>query len=172
VGLVCFRGTGAELLLPPTGSVDLAQVCLQEMPTGGRTPLSRGLSLALEVLEQERLKDRQVLPLMVLLTDGRANVGLGGGPVVPGKDEEVRGLASLVREQRIPALVIDTELDFIKLGLAQGIAEAMGAACLKLDDLRSESLAQAVRLHAPGGEAPLQTPDQMLAMARQVTGPG
>jgi Mg-chelatase subunit ChlD len=92
--------------------------------------------------------------------------------VLPGKDEEARGLASLVREQRIPALVIDTELDFIKLGLAQGIAEAMGAACLKLDDLRSESLAQAVRLHAPGGEAPLQTPDQMLAMARQVTGPG
>ena len=173
VGLVCFRGAGAELLLPPTGSVDLAQVRLQEMPTGGRTPLSRGLSLALEVLEQERLKDRQVLPLLVLLSDGRANVGLGGGPVLPGKDEETRGLASLVREQRIPALVIDTELDFIKLGLAQGIAEAMGAAYLKLDDLRSESLAQAVRLHAPGGEQPLAlSADQMLALARQVTGPG
>jgi len=117
------------------------------------------------------LKDRQVLPLLVLLSDGRANVGLGGGPVLPGKDEETRGLASLVREQRIPALVIDTELDFIKLGLAQGIAEAMGAAYLKLDDLRSESLAQAVRLHAPGGEQPLAlSADQMLALARQVTG--
>ncbi|MSQ17369.1 MAG: VWA domain-containing protein [Dehalococcoidia bacterium] len=171
VGLVCFRGTGAQLLLPATGSVDLAQVQLQEMPTGGRTPLAHGLHLALEVLEQERLKDRQVLPLLVLMSDGRANVGLNGGTVVPGKDEETRGLALLVREQRIPALVIDTELDFIKLALARPIAEAMGATYLKLDDLRSESLAQAVRLHAPGGEqAPALSASQMLALARQVTG--
>ena len=51
VALISFRGTGAELLLPPTNSVDLAQLYLQDMPTGGRTPLSRGLYLALEVLE-------------------------------------------------------------------------------------------------------------------------
>jgi len=171
VGLVCFRGQGAQLLLPPTNSVDLAQVQLQEMPTGGRTPLSAGLRAALEVVEQERMKDRQVLPLLVLLSDGRANVGLGGNAVTPGKDQEVVGMASVVREQRIPALVIDTELDFIKLGLVKPIAEAMGAAYLKLDDLRGESLAQAVRLHAPTGEQPAAlSAQQMLALARKVTG--
>ena len=161
VGMISFRGTGAELLLPPTGSVDLAQAHLREMPTGGRTPLSRGLYLALEVMDIERMKDKQVLPLLVLLSDGRANVGSGltaGGSDVPGQataGEELtpaadaKAIADLVRERQIPSLVIDTELDFIKLGLARPIAEAMGAHYIKLDDLRGDSLAQAVRLQVP-----------------------
>ena len=74
VGLIAFRGTEAQLLLPPTGSVDLAHALLSEMPTGGRTPLSRGLLLAMEVIEAEKQKDRNVLPFLVVLTDGRANV--------------------------------------------------------------------------------------------------
>ena len=76
VGLISFRGTRAELLLPPTNSVDLAKVHLQDMPTGGRTPLSAGLFKALEIIETERIKDRDVLPLLVLLSDGRGNVAL------------------------------------------------------------------------------------------------
>ena len=62
VGLIAFRGTGAQVLLPPTSSVDLAHALLSEMPTGGRTPLSRGLLLAMEVIETEKQKDRNVLP--------------------------------------------------------------------------------------------------------------
>ena len=92
VALISFRGTGAELLLPPTNSVDLAQLYLQDMPTGGRTPLSRGLYLALETLETERLKDRNVLPLVVLLSDGRANVSLDGGATQPGEEAKGNGL--------------------------------------------------------------------------------
>ena len=148
VALISFRGTGAELLLPPTNSVDLAQLYLQDMPTGGRTPLSRGLYLALETLETERLKDRNVLPLVVLLSDGRANVSLDGGATQPG--EEAKGLASLFEEKRLPSVVIDTELDFIKLALARPLAEAMGARYLKLDDLRADSLADAIRRELPG----------------------
>ena len=161
VGMIAFRGTKAELVLPPTGSVDLARVHLGEMPTGGRTPLSRGLYLALEVLEAERMKDRGVLPLTVLLSDGRANVLLNQTNGVPeARDRpasgtegtaaaEAKAVATLVRERRIPSLVIDTELDFLKLGLARPIAEAMGAHFLKLDDLRADNLAQAVRLQVP-----------------------
>jgi len=148
VALISFRGTEADLLLPPTNSVDLAQLYLQDMPTGGRTPLSRGLYLALECLETERLKDRNVLPLVVLLSDGRANVALDGSAGNP--VEEARGYATIFEEKHITSVVIDTELDFIKLEMARPLAESMGARYLKLEDLRADSLADAVRRELPG----------------------
>ena len=161
VGLIAFRGTDAELLLPPTSSVELARTRLADMPTGGRTPLSRGLYLALQIFEAERQKDSEVLPLMVLLSDGRANVGLGstqntGGPVPDGESgeqgptaSETREVASLFREHHIPSVVVDTEIGVLKFGLAGPIAEAMGAQYIKLDDLQADGLAQAVRLRMP-----------------------
>ena len=156
VGLISFRGTSAEVILPPTSSVDLAEQHLQEMPTGGRTPLSRGLYLALDVIETEKMKDRDVLPLIVLLSDGRANVAMGtsgeGRPKCLPMDE-AKAVAALVQQQHIPAAVVDTEVDFIRLGLAQPIAEAMGAHYLKLEDLQADSLADAVRLQLPTADA-------------------
>ena len=152
VGLIAFRGTGAELLLPPTGSVEMAQWCLQEMPTGGRTPLARAMYLAMETLETERLKDRDVLPLLVLLSDGRANVTLSGeqSAQTSSSDGEVQDLARMIADAKIPAVVVDTEQDFIKLQLSQPIADAMSARYIKLDDLAAESLADAVRRELPG----------------------
>ena len=152
VGLIAFRGTGAELLLPPTGSVEMAQWRLQEMPTGGRTPLSRGIYLAMETLETERLKDRDVLPLLVLLSDGRANVTLAGeqSSNVLTLPDEVKHLGETVAAAKIPAVVVDTEQDFIKLELAKNIADAMSARYIRLDDLAAQSLADAVRQQLPG----------------------
>ena len=152
VGLIAFRGTSAELLLPPTGSVEMAQWCLQEMPTGGRTPLARALYVAMETLETERLKDRDVLPLLVLLSDGRANVSLANDQLtqLASADPEVQGLAQTIADAKIPAVVVDTEQDFIKLALAQGIADSMSARYIKLEDLAAESLADAVRRELPG----------------------
>ena len=147
VALISFRGTGADLLLPSTNSVDLAQLYLQEMPTGGRTPLSKGLYLALETLETERLKDRNVLPLVVVLSDGRANVSMDGGNTQA--VEEARGFASIFDDKGMTSVVIDTELDFIKLQMAKPLAEAMAARYLKLEDLRGDSLADAVRNELP-----------------------
>ena len=153
VGLISFRGTQAELLLPPTSSVELAQVQLSDMPTGGRTPLSQGLYLALQVIEAERLKDQEVLPLLVLLSDGRANVLLGGNTATdaPNGEEstasvEAKQFASIFRENRISSVVVDTETGVVKFGLAWPIAEAMGAQYIKLDDLQADNLAHAVRL--------------------------
>ena len=163
VALISFRGTSADLMLPPTNSVDLAQLYLQDMPTGGRTPLSRGLYQALETLETERMKDRNVLPLVVLLSDGRANVTLEGSG--PGAVEEARGFASIFEEKHITSVVIDTELDFIKLEMARPLAEAMGARYLKLEELRADSLADAVRRELPGAEA---SPDEDAAGAQQM----
>ncbi len=152
VGLIAFRGTGAEVLLPPTGSVEMAQWCLQEMPTGGRTPLARAIYLAMETLETERLKDRDVLPLLVLLSDGRANVTLAGDQSsnVLTLPDEVRQLGETVAAAKIPSVVVDTEQDFIKLELAKNIADAMSARYIKLDDLAAQSLADAVRRELPG----------------------
>ncbi len=155
VALIGFRGTGADLLLPPTNSVDLAQLYLQDLPTGGRTPLSRGLYLALETLETERMKDRNVLPLVVVLSDGRANVALDGSGA--NAVEEARGFASIFDDKHITSVVIDTELDFIKLQMAQPLAEAMGARYLKLEDLRADSLADAVRRELPGADSVAET---------------
>ena len=151
VGLIAFRGTTAQLLLPPTGSVEMAQWHLQDLPTGGRTPLAHGIYLALETLETERRKDRDTLPLLALLTDGRANITLAGAPAASGSApvDEVNELAHLVAEAKIPAVVIDTEQDFIRLELARPIAEAMSARYIKLDELAAGSLADAVRAELP-----------------------
>jgi magnesium chelatase subunit D len=150
VGLISFRGTNASLLLPPTNSVDLAQVHLQEMPTGGRTPLSAGLFKALEVIETERIKDRDVMPLLVLLSDGRGNVAIGPDSPV----DEAYAAAGIIGEDKIPSVVVDTESGFIRMGMVQPVAEAMGAQYLKLEDLRADSLLEAVRQWMPAVGTP------------------
>ncbi len=165
VGLIAFRGTAAQLLLPPTSSVDLAQLHLREMPTGGRTPLSKGLLMALQVVEAERLKDWNVLPLLVLMSDGRANVATGiSHPSQATADsprsnlpmDEAMAVASTIRGQGIPAVVIDTETDFLRLGLVRPLAEAMDAPCIRLEELQSHSLADTVRLQLSAtGRTPL-----------------
>ena len=180
VGLIAFRGTSAQVLLPPTSSVDLAHTLLQEMPTGGRTPLSRGLLLAMEVIEAEKQKDRNVLPLLVVLSEGRANVAMGSadtaGSVNSGPSEgrtslpiaEARAVAAAIKEQKVSSVVIDTETDFLRLGLAGPIAEAMGAPCIKLDELHSDSLADAVRMQLPSaGDQPL-TPEEVQGLLEQI----
>ncbi|MQG11663.1 MAG: VWA domain-containing protein [SAR202 cluster bacterium] len=151
VGMISFRGTSASLMLPPTNSVDLARVHLADMPTGGRTPLSAGLFKALEVIETERVKDRNVLPLLVLLSDGRGNVALG----LDSPSDEAYAAAGIIGDDKIPSVVVDTESGYIRLGMVRSVAEAMDAQYLKLEDLRAESLADAVRQKIPiVGEAP------------------
>ena len=173
VGLITFRGTGAQVLLPPTSSVDLAHALLSEMPTGGRTPLSRGLLLAMEVIEAEKQKDRNVLPLLVVLSDGRANVAMGAadtgastGTSLP--ITEARAMAAAVKEQRIPAVVVDTETDFLRLGLAGPIAEAMGAPCIKLEELHSDALADTVRMQLPTTDNQPLTPDEVQELLQRI----
>ena len=156
VGLIAFRGATAQMLLPATSSVDLAQTLLWDMPTGGRTPLSRGLMLALEVVEAEKMKDRNVLPLLVVMSDGRANVSISADPSTAPLSvaasglamDEAKGMASTIKDQRISAVVIDTETDFPRLRLAAPLAEAMGAPCITLEELHSATVADVVRLHA------------------------
>ena len=133
VGIVSFRGEDARILLPPTTSVELAASRLEELPTGGRTPLSAGLERAAEVLERERVRDARRRPLIVLLTDGRMTFG-----------PDPQRAAAEMRKLGAAAIVVDTEDGHVRLGLAAGVAEAMGARLLRLDDLRADSLVRVV----------------------------
>lgn len=124
VGLVTFRGTRADLVLPPTSSVEAGAARLRDLPTGGRTPLAAGLLRAAEVLRVERLRDPARRPLVVLVTDGRATSGTV---------EESHRAAGLLAG--VTGVVVDCENGHVRLGLARSLAERMGAETVRLDDL-------------------------------------
>lgn len=141
VGMVAFRRKSAEVLLPITRSIDLAQKCLQELPTGGKTPLADGLATSLLCLYNRQKQEPDVEPIFVLITDGRANV------VEQGKDPvaEAVAMAERIGKAGVTSIVIDTETDFIKLGIAKKVATAMEARYFSLKQLSEESLIRIVR---------------------------
>lgn len=141
VGLVSFQRDYATLLLPLTNSVELAQKRLQAMPTGGKTPLSRGLLTGYEVLDRARKQDPEVLPLMVVLTDGQANVAMGDLP----PQTECYALADFIALQSIRSVVIDTEHPIFERGLARQLARHLDGHYYRLDDMSEGSLADLIR---------------------------
>lgn len=142
VGMIAFRRQQAEVLLPITRSVDLAQKCLAELPTGGKTPLADGLAVALQTLSMLNKHDSELEPILVLVTDGRANAteANGGDPVA-----SALKMAERIGKAKITSVVIDTESDFIKLGLAKRVAAAMGANYYTLQRLSKDSIIRIVR---------------------------
>ena len=141
IGLVAFRKEGAETLLDITASVDLAEKRLQALPTGGRTPLAAGLYQAWLLLRARRRKDPEMLPMVVLVTDGRANRPLWTDDPVA----DALRAAELICRDNIRAMVIDTEKDFISLHIASQVAEAMHADYCKVDELRGDQLRTIVK---------------------------
>ena len=142
VGMIAFRRKAAEELLPITRSVDLAQKRLAELPTGGKTPLAEGLAKAFISLDMLKRKEPDAEPVLVLVTDGRANsvVQEGEDPV-----ESAIKLAKQIRKAKITSVVIDTETDFIKLGVARQVAAEMGANYYKLKQLSQGDILHIVR---------------------------
>jgi magnesium chelatase subunit D len=132
VGLVTFRGTDAELALPPTSSVDTAAARLRVLPTGGRTPLAAGLLRAAETLRVERLRDPARRPLLVVVTDGRSTSG-----------PDPRQAAGLLAD--VACLVVDCESGPVRLGMAVELSVALGAECVRLAELSAEGLSGLVR---------------------------
>ncbi|GAA0720464.1 VWA domain-containing protein [Clostridium malenominatum] len=141
IGMIAFRKNKAEVLLNITRSVDLAQKSLKTLPTGGKTPLSAGLSKGYEVLKGAKRKDPEMVPVIVLISDGRANLSFNGGDAF----SEAISMAKKILYEDIQSIVIDTENDFIKLGLAKELAEAMNAKYYKLEELEAGEIANTVR---------------------------
>nr|WP_223189679.1 putative cobaltochelatase [Streptomyces sp. TRM68416] len=138
VGLVTFRGSAAEVALPPTSSVDAAAARLESLPTGGRTPLAAGLLKAHDVLRVERLRDAARRPLVVVVTDGRAT----GGP----EPVALAGRAArLFAAEGIASVVVDCEAGPVRLGLAGQLAGELGGTAVTLDELRADSIAGLVK---------------------------
>ncbi len=141
VGLVVFQKDRASLVLPPTNSVQLAQRALADIPVGGKTPLSAGLFLAYEVIKQEIRAHPEVMPLMILLTDGAGNVALGN----QSPQEEAHKLAEQIAKDDIRCVVINMEHSAFDQGLAQALANHLEAPCFTLGELKAENLYRAVR---------------------------
>ena len=142
VGMIAFRRDKADLLLPITRSVDLAQKRLAEMPTGGKTPLADGLALSLQTLALLNKRDSELEPILIVVTDGRANA------VHEGEKEPVAAainIAEKIAKVKITSVVIDTESDFIKLGIAKKLAAAMQANYYTLQRLSKENIIHIVR---------------------------
>ncbi|GIW05548.1 MAG: hypothetical protein KatS3mg060_0353 [Dehalococcoidia bacterium] len=140
VGLIAFRAKGAELLLPFTDSVETAHAQLRELPTGGRTPLAAGLQAALDVVRQHRLKDPAAPVLVVLITDGKANVPLYADSPI----DEALTLAAHFAQPGLTTLVLDTENDPLSFGLARRLADAAGARYVRLAEISAEAVTRSV----------------------------
>jgi magnesium chelatase subunit D len=140
VGLITFRGSDADLALPPTWSVEAAATRLTDLPTGGRTPLAAGLLRAHEVLRVERVRDPQRRPLLVVVTDGRAT-GPRGGPHLA----DAYAAAGLLAAAGTASVVVDCESGPVRLGLAGTLGAHLGAQTLTLENLGAQALAATVR---------------------------
>ena len=139
VGLIAFRRTSAETLLPMTRSVELAEKALRSLPTGGKTPLAEGLAAALKMMDELSRKEGAET-VLVLVTDGRTNVSAAG----KAKDEALRAAEEIARRDA-HCIVLDTEKSFPKVGLAPEIAQRMNAGYATLERLCAEGVLEVVR---------------------------
>lgn len=142
IGMITFRGASAELALPPTSSVEVGAARLEQLPTGGRTPLAAGLLRAHEVLRVERMRDPHRRPLLVVVTDGRAT---GGRDALA----QAGQAAGLLAGQGLASVVLDCEAGPVRLGLARTLAAQLGGPAVTLDELRAEGVAALVHAHRP-----------------------
>ncbi len=136
VAMVTFRGNTAEVVLPPTASVELARTRLAELPTGGVTPLAEGISAGLALAR--RAASDGWPPLFVLITDGRAT---GSQNAL----EHANAAAAEVAGTDLEVLVIDAEDGPTRLGLAEQLASTMDARHLRLEEMSSGQVETAVR---------------------------
>ena len=146
VGLVTFRGAGAELTLPPTSSVEAAARRLASLATGGRTPLAAGLARAARVLAAERLRDPRRRALLVVVTDGRATSG---------SDADLARAAAMLTGPGLAgtaSVVVDCEASVLRLGLAERLAVQLGATLLGMDELEAGVARQLSRGPGQGPE--------------------
>jgi magnesium chelatase subunit D len=136
VGLIVFQKNKATLVLPPTNSVLLAQEALSDVPVGGKTPLSAGLLMSYEVLKREKNLHPEIMPLLIILTDGAGNVSIGHQP----PQEEAFKFAEMIAQDNVHSVVINMEHAAFDQGLAQALADHLKCPCYTITDLKAESL--------------------------------
>ncbi|MFH2057992.1 MAG: putative cobaltochelatase [Pseudomonadota bacterium] len=143
VAMVTFRKEEAFVNLPPTSSVELAGKLLEEMPVGGKTPLSSGLVKGFELLRNHLLREPEARPIAIIITDGRGNVALGA----QNPFQEAMNIAEkMALEHRIQFIVVDSESGgAVSFGLAQKLAANLNAEYCKIQDLKVNQLIDIAR---------------------------
>ncbi|MDX2159876.1 MAG: VWA domain-containing protein [bacterium] len=141
VGLIVFQKDRAQMILPPTNSVILAKMALTSIPVGGKTPLSAGLMMAFECVRREKNLHPDIMPLVLVLTDGAGNVSIGNLP----PQEEAHRIADMFRAEQIKTVTINMEHQAFDQGLAAKLAERMGGPCYTLGQMKAEVLLETVR---------------------------
>jgi magnesium chelatase subunit D len=134
VAVIAFRGTHSELLLAPTRSPQAAQAFLEALPTGGRTPLAHALLRVEGLLTNERRRRTAWVPILILVTDGRPNRGLSRTDPL----QESLSICRRIATTGLQAVVVDTEVGVIRLGLASRLAGALSAPYVRLEHLLRE----------------------------------
>ena len=142
VAMIAFRGTQSEVVLPPTGSPKLAQQRLDNLPTGGRTPLAQALADAHRLIKQQKLRSPDTPPLLTIVSDCRANVGMSGSG--DPYDDALR-LCEELRQEKVHSIVLDPAPRSNRFGLVERIADALGGEYIPLNELRAEAIRAAVR---------------------------
>ena len=142
IGLMAFRRDGAEVILPPTKSVEYSYNRLEELPTGGKTPLGEALVTAQEYMTAYSRCHIGERCYIVLVTDGRANV-----PLTEGADanEEVQKMAEDMSMPNVKWIVVDASTGFPHFDNAEKLAMKLGARYFKLEDLDADRFADGVR---------------------------
>jgi magnesium chelatase subunit D len=149
VALISFRRKEAEILLAPTRSVELAKQIVDGMPTGGATPIAAAVVKALEIARLARLRGISQA-MLVLLTDGRSNVGLQDEMAqerlkrCSAIDEELQNLGMALQSANIASVVIDTKSRFVSSGEGGKLAEKLGGRYLYLPRADSTAIYNAV----------------------------
>jgi magnesium chelatase subunit D len=141
VALFAFRGQAAELMLPPTRSLARAKRALAGMAGGGATPLASGITAGVALADS--IRRRGELPMLIFLTDGRANIGLDGSQGRTKAEEDSLQASRIVRAMELDALLVDTSPR--PNVQAQRLAEAMGARYVPLPYADARSLARTVQ---------------------------
>ena len=142
VAMIAFRGTQSELVLPPTGSPKLAQQRLDNLPTGGRTPMAQALADAHRLIRQQRQRSPDTPPLLAIVSDCRANVGVSGGG---DPFEDALRMCENLRQDKVHAIVLDPAPRSNRFGLVQRVADALGGEYIPLAELHADAIRTAVR---------------------------
>ena len=142
IGLMAFRRESAEMILPPTKSVEYSYKCLEEMPTGGKTPLGEALVRVNEYMTAYARCHIGERCFVILVTDGRANVPLQEGV---NANEEVQKMAEDMSIPHVKWIVVDASASFPHFDNAQKLAEKMGARYFRLEDLDADRFAEGVK---------------------------